>query len=193
MVKMLDCEKYSDEELVELVLNDSDNYSCLVNKYSEALRRYVVRLGSRATDADDILQEVFLKAYLHLNDFDRSLKFSSWIYRIAHNQTISMFRKYNVRPTIELTDLEPWQELLLSSDPGVRLDQELLRARIDKILEQLDDKYREILVLKYFEDKDYAEMSDILKKPMGTIATLVNRAKKQFVKLAELSDTKLNI
>lgn len=193
MVQISGCDKYTDEELVELVLIDSDNYSCLVNKYSQGLRRYVIRLGSRSTDAEDVLQEVFLSAYLHLNDFDKSLKFSSWIYRIAHNETISMFRKHNVKPTIELTDLEPWQELLLGGDPGARVDQELLRARVNKILDQLDEKYREILVLKFFEDKDYTEMSDILKKPMGTIATLVNRAKKQFLKLAEISDTKLNI
>ena len=184
MVLEEECKKHTDEALVELVLANADCYACLVNRYTEALRRYVVRLGCRETDSDDILQEVFLNAYLHLNDFDRRLKFSSWIYRIAHNQTISLFRKMNVRPTVELTDLEPWQEFVLNSC-DIKLDQDILKDRIRLVLDQLDPKYREILVLKYFEEKDYNEMSDILKKPMGTIATLVNRAKKQFMKLAE--------
>ena len=180
-----ECIKFTDEVLVGKVLENPDYYACLVNRYTEALQRYVVRLGSNSADADDILQEVFLKAYLHLNDFDKKLKFSSWIYRIAHNQTVSMFRKINVRPTIELADLEPWQELVLSSCPGIKIDQAILKEKTKLMLNGLAPKYREILVLKYFEEKDYNEMSDILKKPMGTIATLVNRAKKQFLKLAE--------
>lgn len=185
MIGESECLKYTDEELVGLTLANPDYYACLVNRYTEALRRYVLRLGSSVTDADDILQEVFLNAYLHLNDFDNDLKFSSWIYRIAHNQTVSMFRKANVRPTIDLADLEPWQELLASGSPAREVDQAILRERIINVLSRLDAKYREVLVLKYFEEKDYNEMSDILKKPMGTIATLVNRAKKQFVKLIE--------
>jgi len=73
----------------------------------------------------------------------------------------------------------------LDSCPGVQMDQNILKEKTSAVLDGLDPKYREILVLKYFEEKDYNEMSDILKKPMGTIATLVNRAKKQFLKLAE--------
>lgn len=184
MVTETDCHKYTDQELVGLVLADPDYYVCLVNRYSESLRRYVVRLGSSVPDSEDILQEVFLNAYLHLNDFDKKLKFSSWIYRIAHNQAISAFRKSNVRPTVELTDLEPWQEMVRDNCPEARFDQELLAKRTKAMLERLEPKYREVLVLKYFEDKDYSEMSDILKKPMGTIATLVNRAKKQLAGMA---------
>lgn len=185
MIADNECQKYSDEVLVGLVLADSDYYACLVNRYTEALRRYVIRLGSNATDSDDILQDVFLNAYLHLNDFDRDLKFSSWLYRIAHNQTISAFRKTNVRPTVELNDLEPWQEVVKDSCPGKQIDQEILHQKIKVVLEKIDPKYREVLVLKFFEEKDYSEMSDILKKPMGTIATLVSRAKKQFAKIIE--------
>lgn len=185
MISNEECEKYTDEALVDKTLVDADYYGCLVNRYTEALRRYVVRLGSNASDADDILQEVFLNVYLHLNDFDRKLKFSSWIYRIAHNQTVDIFRHINARPTAELTDLEPWQEMVRDSNPGVKLDQEILKNKTKIILEQLSPNYREILILKFFAEKDYSEMSDILKKPMGTIATLVNRAKKQFAALAK--------
>ena len=185
MVTENDCQKFTDNELVEQALADPDYYACLINRYTEALRRYIMRLGSNVFDSEDILQEVFLNAYLHLYDFDKNLKFSSWIYRIAHNQTIDHFRKLNNKPTVELTDLEPWQEMVRDSCPGCSVDQEILQQKVKMVLEKLDAKYREVLVLKYFEDKDYNEMSDILRKPMGTIATLVNRAKKQFTKLAE--------
>ncbi|NTU98583.1 RNA polymerase sigma factor [Candidatus Falkowbacteria bacterium] len=185
MIPEEDCQKHTDKELVELSVTNSEYYACLVKRYTEALRRYVIRLGSSLPDSDDILQEVFFSAYLHLNGFDKKLKFSSWIYRIAHNKSVSMFRKSNVRPTVELTDLLPWQDLLANSCPGLEFDQAMLKEKISLVLESLDPKYREVLVLRYFEEKDYNEISDILKKPMGTIATLVNRAKKQFAKLAE--------
>lgn len=190
MILESECQKHSDEELVELALRESDYYACLMNKYTDALKRYVIRLGSSEVEAEDILQEVFLKAYLHLNDFDKDLKFSSWLYRIAHNQAISTFRKSNVRPTVELTDLEPWQEMVRESYHGSQIDKDMLTQKTKAVLDRLDSKYREVLVLKYFEEKDYNEMSDILKKPMGTIATLVNRAKKKFAELAEFE--KLN-
>lgn len=186
MISDEECQKNSDESLVGLVLTDADYFACLVNRYSKALKRYVIRLGSNDADADDILQEVFLNAYLHLNDFDKDLKFSSWIYRIAHNQAISAFRKANAKPTIELSDLEPWQEMMQENCPSLKFDQALLKEKTKLILEKIDPKYRDVLILKYFEEKDYLEMSDILKKPMGTIATLINRAKKQFARMAEL-------
>ncbi|MEI6627697.1 MAG: RNA polymerase sigma factor [bacterium] len=185
MILEPECKKYNDIELVEHSLSNSDYYACLVNRYTEALRRYVLRLGSTPFDSEDVLQEVFLNAYMHLNDFDKKLKFSSWIYRIAHNQVIDCFRKKHNKPTVELTDLEPWQEMVLDSCPGCIIDQEILSKKVKIILGKLDSRYREVIVLKYFEEKDYVEMSDILRKPMGTIATLVSRAKKQFTKLAE--------
>ncbi|MEI6288571.1 MAG: RNA polymerase sigma factor [bacterium] len=185
MITEKDCLQFSDNDLVERAMSNPDYYACLVNRYTESLRHYILRLGSTISDSEDILQEVFLNVYLHLNDFDKKLKFSSWIYRIAHNQTIDLFRKNNVRPTIELNDLIPWQEMARDSCPGCVIDQEILKQKIKLILEKLNPKYREVIVLKYFEEKDYNEMSDILRKPMGTIATLVNRAKKQFTKLAK--------
>ncbi len=185
MILESECQKYTDDILVEKALINPDYYACLVNRYTEALRRYVVRLGGGTTDSEDILQEVFLNIYLRLNDFNKKFKFSSWIYRIAHNQTISAFRKANVKPTVKLEDFEPWQELVRESYPGAEFDREILKNKTKIILEQIDPKYREILILKFFEEKDYSEMSDILKKPMGTIATLVNRAKKKFAKLVK--------
>ena len=63
------------------------------------------------------------------------------------------------------------------------IDLKFLQKNINKILTKMDEKYKEILILKYLEEKDYKEMSDILQKPIGTIATLINRAKKQFRKI----------
>jgi len=117
--------------------------------------------------------------FLKLNSFDTRLKFSSWAYRIVHNQTISEFRKKKVRPVqyFEENDLVRLVDSIATDDS---FDKKLLKDEIKVILSQMDKKYREVLVLKFLEEKDYNEISDILKKPVGTVGTLVNRAKKKF-------------
>jgi RNA polymerase sigma-70 factor (ECF subfamily) len=131
---------------------------------------------------EDTLQDVFISAYKNLNDFDQDLKFSSWIYRIAHNKVISHFRKITARPkTVTYEGDGQLLNILASSeDLAKELERKYTGEEVRAILKGLDEKYREVLVLKFLEDKDYKEISDILEKPMGTVATLINRAKKQF-------------
>jgi len=176
-------EEKTDIELVELSLLDQENFIYLIKRYEHRLSAYIARLTkASAEDIEDILQDVFIKVYQNLNDFDKDLKFSSWIYRITHNQVISHYRKMQSRPegsNIEIED-SVLENFASDIDPTSNMDKKLLRREIDRILDKLDRKYREVLVLKYFEEKDYNEMSDILKKPVGTIGTLLNRAKKLF-------------
>lgn len=178
----------TDEELVELTLKDHEAYGFIVERYEEKLLRYIMRIsaGSRE-DAEDTLQDVFLSAYKNLNDFDQDLKFSSWIYRIAHNKVISHFRKVTARP--KTTTYEGDSQLLniLASEEDIarNLEKKYTAQQVRETIEQLDPRYREVLVLKFLEEKDYKEISDILEKPMGTVATLINRAKKQFKEKTE--------
>ena len=132
-------------------------------------------------ELQDILQETFIKAYYNLNNFDSDLKFSSWVYRIAHNSIIDAHRKNKIRPQGNLVDIEDSLLQNIASDTNVlkEVDQKYIRKNIEDALENMEQKYREVLVLKFFEEKDYKEISDILKKPMGTVATLLNRAKKK--------------
>lgn len=173
----------TDEELVALTLENPEVYAFLVERFEEKLLRYIMRI-SRSTkeDGEDLLQEVFLSAYKNLNDFDRDLKFSSWIYRITHNKVISHFRKVTARP--KTTTYEGDSNLLniLASDEDIArsLERKYTAQEVKDILEKLDGRYQQVLVLKFLEEKDYKEISDILEKPMGTVATLISRAKIQF-------------
>lgn len=172
----------SDQELVARALEDKQKFASIVRRYQEPLFRYIVRQGCRDKGlAQDILQEVFIKVYLHLNDYDPSLPFSSWIYRIAHNETITHFRKEKNRPFV----LEKGEDEeffgRMADDFG--LSREEMRqfhdSDIQAVLLRLEQRYRDIIVLKCFEDKSYEEISDILQMPQGTVATLINRAKKK--------------
>lgn len=173
----------SDAEIVRMTLKDPNQYGLLVERYEAKLRRYILRLGVRVPDDQlDVLQEIFIKAYRNLNSFDTSLSFSSWIYRIAHNEAISFYRKKNVRPEGHLVaDGDEVLSFISSSSaaPDITFDQTLNAERINEALTTLDQKYREPLILRFFEHKEYDEISDILQIPIGSVGTLIHRGKKQ--------------
>lgn len=175
----------SDEELVRRTLSDRDEFLHLVERYKSRLLSYIRRLTSaNQEDAEDILQEVFIKAYLNLNGFKPDLKFSSWIYRITHNQVISQHRKLKARPEGYLTTLEDgavWV-LMTETDMVSEFDVEMTKGKVAAALVKLPEKYREIIILRFFEDRDYQEISDIMKKPLGTVASLLSKAKQALKK-----------
>jgi RNA polymerase sigma-70 factor (ECF subfamily) len=147
--------------------------------------RYVRRISGLAEEeAKDILQEAFIKIWRNLNEYDTDLKLSSWIYRIVHNETISYWRKsksHDKDQTLSLDD-----EFIEYEDPGqVENDSNPdPNEKIEKVLDSLPLKYREVLTLKFLEKMSYGEVSDVLKIPEGTVATRINRAKKLFIKVA---------
>ncbi len=185
---MVKTEKYqdkTDEELVGLTLENQEYFLYLIKRYEEKLLRYITRISnSNREDAEDILQEVFIKTYQNLNDFDLSLKFSSWIYRICHNRVISNYRKTKNNPKIISMDSDNifLKNLATDLDLNEEINRRDIKNKFNRVLAKLDKKYREVLILRLLEEKDYKEISDILKKPMGTVATLISRAKKQFKK-----------
>lgn len=176
----------TDELLVKEAIRDSEYFLELMNRYEARLLRYIKRtVNVSDADAEDILQEVFIKSYQNLNSFDTSLKFSSWMYRITYNHCISYFRKH--KKDMQVISSEDNMTLVtgLASDLDVGEDiaQKINQELLISIMRKMDSKYRTVLILKYLEEKDYKEISDIMKIPMGTVATYVNRAKKQLKKL----------
>lgn len=184
-------EKKSDAELVLLALKNQQFFGELVKRYESKLARYIRRLSGLETESiEDILQEAFIKIYINLNDYDSDYSFSSWAYRIAHNETINYLRKNKRNVTVPLeTEDEDNKNLIEVLKSEIDVTQDVSRKElIDKIREAiglLPEKYREVLLLRYVEDMDYKDISDILKMPMGTVATTINRAKEKFRQIAE--------
>ena len=192
MPQIISCDNKTDEELVALTLKDQNYYAYLVERYENKITHYIKRIsGLNDEDAKDLLQDIFIKIYKNLNGFDSSLKFSSWLYRIAHNEIINNWRKIKTRPQFVSGDEIDGFLHNIASDLDILKDIENknIDDDIKKVLNQIDVKYREALILKFLEEKSYEEISDILKKPTGTVATLIRRAKKQFKEEAE----KMNI
>lgn len=170
----------TDEQLVAQVLQDKDKFRDLVERYQHKLMRYIFRIGGQEA-GEDLLQEVFINAYQHLAGFDQSLSFSAWIYRIAHNVVISHFRKQKVRPegNVHHDSEDILAKLYGQDDIEQAADTKFDADRLQKALTELKPLYRDVLVLRYFEQFEYQEISDVLRIPMGSVAVYLHRAKKQ--------------
>lgn len=187
-MRQINCDKKTDRQLVKQTLKNADHFECLMERYEGKLLRYIQRITNvdRET-AEDILQEVFLKAYKNLHEYDDDFEFSTWIYRIAHNEAISFYRKQKVRPEVVVQKENETDYLeMVPSEIDLRDDyvKKELATKVHQIINSLPEKYKTVLVLKFLEERSYDEIADILQKPPGTIATLINRGKEQFKKLA---------
>lgn len=166
-----------DEQLVLIIReSDSELYGHIIRRYKARLSRYLGKFISDPDELEDVLQEVFIKAYRNLYGFDVTRKFSSWIYRIAHNEAVNHLKK-NSRAKISLDEVE-YKIVDEKIDLGVKIDRNILKKNIGKSLEAIGFKYREVLMLFFFEDKSYEEISDILRIPVNTVGTLILRGKK---------------
>jgi RNA polymerase sigma-70 factor (ECF subfamily) len=156
---------------------DMDAFGLLVERYEEKLARYARRFLLEHFDAQDIIQEVFLKAYVNLQSFDPARRFSPWIYRIAHNEFINALKKKS-REAISLFDPDTIFPTLIAreqaEDPYLRKE---TKAMIEKGLAELSPKYREPVILYYFEEMDYREIADVLHIPVATVGVRLKRAR----------------
>lgn len=171
-------EDLTDEAITKQVQQgDTHSFGILVERYEQKLQRYAKRFLFEYEDAQDVVQDVFLKAYTNLNSFDPALKFSPWIYRIAHNEFINAIRKRGREPIsfFDPDTLFPHPVAKERADTAVQ-DNEL-KAMLDTCLGQLDPKYREPLVLYYYEDMDYQAIADILHIPVSTVGVRLSRGK----------------
>jgi RNA polymerase sigma-70 factor (ECF subfamily) len=175
-----------DSELIKLIRKDNPElYREVVKRYQKKLFSYIYRLVNNKEETEDILQNVFVKTYISLKSFDLEKKFSSWIYRIAHNEAINFLKKRNKRRLISWEDIASTKDKMETKseelDPlDVWLKKET-RIEVRGALEKLPENYQQVLILRYFSDKSYAEIGKIIKSPANTVGTLINRAKKKLM------------
>ena len=170
---MSDNEKFSDEEIVKKVRSyDRESYAVIVKRYQNKLMRYATYLVADEQKAADIVQGAFIKAFINLNGFNTNKKFSSWIYRIVHNEAMNAVKKYRRE-----IPLDPESDALGSQNVEEEFDRNEIVKQAHVCLDQMPIIYSEPLALYYLDEKSYEEISDILRIPMGTVATRINRAK----------------
>lgn len=167
-----------------------EKYSLIVEKYEKKLLSYILKKSSiPLEDAENLLQDIFIKVYENINSYNEDYTFNSWIYKITYNYLIDNYKKEKNKKlkTDSLDDLL-WIDnnfTILNfledkkQDIVKNLHKKELLEILMKSLNEIDEKYKDVLVLKYFEWLKYSEISDILKISINTIKTLVSRWQKK--------------
>jgi|JI10StandDraft_1071094.scaffolds.fasta_scaffold1096090_1 RNA polymerase sigma-70 factor (ECF subfamily) len=168
----------SDEALADRVKRGENTaFDELVVRYEEKLLRYGRRFLARSEDIEDSVQDVFLRAYMNMQSFKAGERFSPWIYRIAHNAFVNVLRKHAHR-SFQFIDFDTFISPLSATEELFTQDElTALRLSIESGLSKIDPKYREVLILHYFEELPYAEIADILQIPKGTVGVRLRRGR----------------
>jgi len=168
----------TDEELVHLVCTkDQELYREVVHRYQDKLMRYATYLIRDDARATDVVQEAFIKAFINLRSFNPKKKFSSWIYRIVHNEAINNIKKHKREMPLE-GDISVEQVAVGSLDEEEGFDKRQLKKMVASCLDRLPLIYSSPLALFYLEGKPYEEISDVLRIPIGTVGTRISRGKR---------------
>lgn len=172
-------ENYTDEKIAGFVQSgQEDFFGVLMDRYKSKMLRYAKRFLFNSTSAEDLVQDVFVNAYVNINGFDTSKKFSPWLYRIAHNYFVNEIKKRNRNPLIflDLDTLLP--HLPHEEGPVVEAIDKELKEELEICLDKIDLKYKEVLILYFFEGLSYKEIAEILHIPTNVVGVRINRGKK---------------
>ena len=156
----------------------------VVRTYSRPLYIQIRRLVTWHEDANDVLQNTFMKAWLSLDSFRGEASVSTWLYRIAFNESLTHLSKQ--RDTVSLTDEEGEEARTLESDPY--FDGDEVRLMLEKALQTLPDKQRIVFNLKYFDEMKYEDMSKMLETSVGALKASYHLAVKKIEAFFEQYD-----
>ena len=170
-----------DVELIDACLcGDSASFGQLVTKYQNRLFNTLCHVVSSPEEAEDVVQEAFVQAFVKLATFKRNSAFYTWLYRIAFNTAISRGRRKRPEVSVEATRDAIGDEPMDANEAATeRVLREERAVQIHQALGELSDEHRSILVLREMEDLSYDEIAEILDLPVGTVRSRLHRARTQ--------------
>ena len=163
-----------------------DACTALVRRFERPVYNLVARLVQDPGLAEDLTQDAFLKMFRGLAQYDASLRFSSWLFRIAHNTAIDHLRQRRVLLATPRLDEDGEEMDPLAGLPDLRGDspeqaatRRQVAAVLDRAIDTLRPEYRAVVVLRHHEDLDYEEIAEVMGLPLGTVKTYLHRARKE--------------
>ena len=172
----------SDEDLIERFQNgDLYAFDLIVKRYKNQLLNFVYRFLGNAEEAEDLVQETFLRVYRNRKAYQKVAKFSTWIYTIAGNLAKTELRKRKRRKFFSISDLGYNEKDYDISDeaynPEKDVDGRMKEEIIHREIDELSPKFREVIVLRDVQQLSYEEISQIVNIPLGTVKSRVNRGR----------------
>ena len=181
-----------DVDLVQRTLAGSQEaFRDLVVRYQRPVLSLIRRMVKDQAIAEELAQEVFLKAFRALASYDQRRKFSNWLFKIAHNSAIDLLRRRRL-PTVPLETTERDEPDLVAvvadssvQDPESRAQNRDLAKAIEAAIGSLKPLYREVVVLRYQQGLAYEEITEVTGLPLGTVKTHLFRARKAMAQYLE--------
>jgi len=172
----------SDVELISRSISgQDDSFEELVRRYQRPIVGYVFRLIGDYDSALDVTQEVFIKVYNSLDRYRSDYKFSTWLYRIAHNAAVDHLRRNSISPqSIETESADGTYQIQFESpvpSPEKDREQSEWRAEIKAVIGLLPPAYRELILLRHSQDLSYDEIAGVTGLPLGTVKNRLFRAR----------------
>lgn len=172
----------SDEQLIaRFQLGDVQAYDILVRRYKDQLLNFVFRFVGNRTDAEDIVQETFLRVYRNKHMYKEIAKFSTWVYTIAGNLAKTELRRRKRHKVFSVSNFVNEERDFDIPDrdhsPERKVDSNIQENIIQKAIEKLPIKFKEVIVLRDIQEFAYEEISQILNIPLGTVKSRVNRGR----------------
>ncbi len=183
-----------DVEVVSVFLTGEERaFDELVERYQSRLLNFVYRTIGDRDRAEDLVQEVFIRVYRHLSRFDRTKKFSTWIYTIASNLAKNELRNRSRNPLVLFQTIKakfedeerPLQFEDTQSRPDDMYRKRHLREAVEDSVAKLPVHHREVFVLRELEGKSYEEIAEITGVNLGTVKSRLNRARSAFAEIIE--------
>lgn len=169
------------ELVISAVAGQTDDFEELVRRYQRPITSYVFRMLGDHEAALDTTQEVFIKVYNSLHKYSAEYKFSTWLYRIAHNAAIDHMRRNSVvAQSIETENADgSYQLQIASSRPSPEKDREVSewRSEIESVVNCLPPAYRDLILLRHARDLSYDEIAEVTELPLGTVKNRLFRAR----------------
>lgn len=180
----------TDEELIaKFQSGDLYAFDVLVRRYKNQLMNFVYRFVGNREEAEDIVQDTFVRLYRNKHSYRRIARFSTWIYTIAGNLAKTELRKRKGRRLLALSQMgceDKEYEIEDSAfDPEHEVDSTMKGAIIQREIDNLPPKFREVIILRDIQDLSYEEISEIIKAPVGTVKSRINRARLRLQKRLE--------
>ena len=173
--------EHDDHKILELIEDDKQfdlGFECLVKKYQEPLYWHIRRMVHFHEDADDVLQNVFIKVFKSIRGFKRESKLYTWLYRIATNETITFLNKKKKRDKSVNVDVDlEILETKLKAD--IYFDAERVNVILTKAIELLPSRQRQVFNLRYYQEMSYNDMSEVLDTSVGSLKASYHHAVKK--------------
>lgn len=170
----------AEETLIEQLKNpltQEQAFRSLMTQYKERLYWHIRKIVISHDDADDVLQNTFVKIYRNINNFKAESKLYSWMYRIATNESITFINKRAKQNHIDVSELQ--YQLAENLEADVHFDGDEMQLQLQKAIATLPQKQRLVFNMKYFDDMKYNDMSEILETSVGSLKASYHHAVKK--------------